>query len=306
MSTAVSSTPVSSTAAPGTDARLTRPATLRSLRLGDLTVSYVPDGGVPLSPTGWLPATTDETWAAHPTYLDATGNLAAGVGGLLVERGERALLIDTGIGPHSLPAAPGEPRGTVHGGALLDSLATLGRTPADIEAVAFTHLHVDHLGWAWQPAPGSDRPAFAHAPYLVAEPEWTHRDLLEAHGTGPEVLAALAPYVRTIADGEEIFPDVRVRLLPGHTPGHAVYDITSGGRQLIAFGDALHSPIQIGHPEWSAAPDHDPDEAADIRRRLVAELQEPHTIGFGIHFADVVFGEVRPGPDGPAWHPLDA
>ncbi|MFC9739555.1 MBL fold metallo-hydrolase [Streptomyces noursei] len=295
-----------STAAPGTDERLRRPAVRRSLRLGATTVTYVPDGAVQLVPRRWLPDTTDATWAAHPEYLDATGNLVAGVGGLLVEHGDRALLIDAGVGPQSFPAEPGNAHGALHGGALLDNLAALCRTPADIEAVAVTHLHTDHLGWAWHPAPGSDHPAFAHADYLIAEPEWAHRDLMAAHGIGPEILGALAPRVRTVADGEEVFPGVRIRFYGGHTPGHAGYEITAGGRRLIAFGDALHSPIQIGHPEWRAAPDHDPAAAVAARRRLIAELQEPDTVGFGIHFADVVFGRVRADGDGTVWHPLDA
>ncbi|MGO4422660.1 MBL fold metallo-hydrolase, partial [Streptomyces sp. MCAF7] len=239
-------------------------------------------------------------------YLDGSGNLVASIGGLLVETRGRALLIDAGFGPQSLPAEPGDARGTVHGGALLDNLAELGRRPEDIEAVAFTHLHIDHLGWALHPAPGGDRPAFAHADYLVAEPEWSQRHLLEAHGTDKETLAALEPYVRTTSDGQEIFPGVRVRFIPGHTPGHAAYVITAGGKRLIAFGDALHSPIQVAHPEWSSVVDHDTTQSTAFRRRLVAELQEPDTIGFGIHFADVVFGEVRPGADGPVWRPVDA
>ncbi|WP_336211711.1 MBL fold metallo-hydrolase [Nonomuraea sp. LPB2021202275-12-8] len=139
----------------------------------------------------------------------------------------------------------------------------------------------------------------------MTEAEWGRRDLLEAHGMAKEI-TALAPRVRTVTDGQEIFPGVRVRLTAGHTPGHAEYVITSGGQRLIAFGDALHSPIQVDHPEWSAAVDHDPVRSADHRRRLVAELEEPGTIGFGIHFADVVFVRVRRGGAGPAWRPLDA
>ncbi|MEV3990670.1 MBL fold metallo-hydrolase [Streptomyces sp. NPDC049837] len=290
--------------------RLRRPSVMRSLRLGEMKVTYVPDGAVQLTPRGWLPATTDAVWEAHPEYLDDSGNLVAGIGGLLVEHGGRALLIDAGFGPQSLPAEPGNAHGAIHGGALLDNLALLGRGPEDIEAVAFTHLHIDHIGWAWHPAPGSDRPAFTRADYLVAEPEWTRRHLLEAHGTGKETLAELAPRVRTVTDGQEVFPGVRVRFVPGHTPGHAAYVITAGGRRLIAFGDALHSPIQVGHPEWSAAPDHDSEQSAGFRHRLVAELQEPGTIGFGIHFADVVFGhvrtDVRANGGRPAWYPVDA
>jgi glyoxylase-like metal-dependent hydrolase (beta-lactamase superfamily II) len=91
----------------------------------------------------------------------------------------------------------------------------------------------------------------------------------------------------------------------GHTPGHTEYVISSGGQRLIAFGDALHSPIQVGHPEWSAVVDHDPARAAEQRHRLVAELAEPDTIGFGIHFADVGFGRVRRDGTGSSWEPVD-
>ncbi|MGW6856927.1 MBL fold metallo-hydrolase [Streptomyces xanthophaeus] len=284
--------------------RLSRPSGVRSIRLGDTKVSYVPDGDVRFRPLRVLPDTTDEVWAAHPEYLDATGHLVGSVGALLVEHGGRALLIDAGFGPQA-HEAPDGPVAVIHGGALTDSLAELGRSPEEVEAVAFTHLHTDHLGWAVHPAPGTERPVFAHADYLVAEPEWDRRDLLEAQGMTEQV-AALAPRVRTVTDGEEVFPGVRVRFTPGHTVGHAEYVITGGGRRLIAFGDAVHSPLQIDHPHWSAAFDHDPARTADHRRRLVAELAEPGTIGFGVHFADVVFGHVRHGGDGPAWRPLDA
>ncbi|GAA0587997.1 MBL fold metallo-hydrolase [Streptomyces crystallinus] len=284
--------------------RLRRPSGIRSIWLGDTKVSYVPDGDVRLRPLELLKDTTDEVWAAHPEYLDATGHLVGSVGALLVEHGERALLIDTGFGPQTLEAPEG-PLGVIQGGALPDSLAALGRAPQDIEAVAFTHLHADHLGWACHPAPGEKQPLLAHADYLISEPEWAGRDLLEAQGMGDQV-AALAPRVRTIADGQEIFPGVRVRITPGHTVGHAEYVITGGGRRLIAFGDAVHSPIQIDHPDWSSGFDHDGDRTAEHRRRLVAELAEPATFGFGVHFADVVFGRVEQGGTGPAWRPVDA
>lgn len=266
----------------------------------------MPDGAIQGRPRDWLPDTTDEVWAEHPEYLDDSGYLVASVGGLLVERGDRALLIDAGLGPLSLPADPGTPNGAMYGGALLDSLAELGRGPEEIEAVAFTHLHIDHFGWAWHPAPGSDQPAFTQADYLVAEPEWAQRDRLGAGGPTGEIAAALAPRVRTVTDGQEIFPGVLIQVTSGHTLGHAQYVLTAGGKRLIAFGDAMHSSIQVDHPEWSCLYDHDRFRSADHRRRLVAELEKPDTIGFGIHFADAVFGLVRRGGAGSAWRPLDA
>ncbi|HZC69052.1 MAG TPA: MBL fold metallo-hydrolase, partial [Jatrophihabitans sp.] len=194
------------------DRRLRRPAVLRTLQLGDATVSFVPDGAVQLRPRGWLPDTTEETWAAHPQYLDGSGNLVGSIGGLLVERAGRALLIDAGFGPQAWPAEPDNAYGAISGGALLDNLAKLGRRPADIDAIAFTHLHIEHVGWAWHPGPNGAPPVFMHADYLVTEPEWAQRALLAEWGTSKEVLAALAPRIRLMRDGQEIFPGVRVRV----------------------------------------------------------------------------------------------
>lgn len=280
-------------------ARLSRAPLARSLRLGDLTVTYVPDGLVRLKPRGWLPAATAADWASHREHLDEDGFLVAGIGGLLVERGDRALLIDTGFGPESLPDDPANPFiGPLYGGGLLDNLRLLGREPRRIETVAITHLHTDHLGWAWSPAPGTGAPPFAHAAHVVAAPEWERRDLAVEGGASEERLAVFAPRVRTAEDGEEIFPGVRVSYAAGHTIGHTTYVITGGDRRLIAFGDALHAPVQVGRPEWSCGIDHDPAESAVHRRRLVEELSRPGTIGYGNHFADVVFGRAEPGPGG--------
>ncbi|MEU6034079.1 MBL fold metallo-hydrolase [Actinomadura sp. NPDC047616] len=162
-----------------------------------------------LPPRGWLPDTTDEVWTAHPDYLDDSGHLVASIGGLLVENGDRALLIDAGFGPQSLPPDPGTPRGAIHGGALLDNLAELGRRPEEIESVASTHLHPDHIGWAWHPAPGGDHPAFVHADHLVSAPEWAQRDLLETHGmtTSPTWCSGRSGGTATAPPGAPSTPD---------------------------------------------------------------------------------------------------
>ncbi|OPG13376.1 MBL fold metallo-hydrolase [Microbispora sp. GKU 823] len=287
-------------------ARLSSAPRIRTLRLGELTISYVPDGLVRLKPRGWLPAATAADWAADRDHLDDGGFLVAGIGALLVERGEHALLIDTGFGPESHPDDPANPfLGELYGGRLLDSLRRLGREPRQIDAVAITHLHTDHLGWAWSAAPGTGTPPFAHATHFVAAPEWERRDLAAEGGATEERLAVFASRVHPAADGEEIFPGVRASFAAGHTVGHTTYTITGGGRRLIAFGDALHSPVQVTHPEWSCGIDHDPGESAEHRRRLVEELSRPDTVGYGGHFADVVFGRAERRSDGRfTWVPV--
>src|SRR3954468_19087478 len=111
--------------------RLTSTPRIRSLRLGDLPITDVTDGAARLKPRGWLPASTDDDWAVYHDHLDDGGFLVAGIGGLLVERGDRALLIDTGFGPKSHFDAPTNPvLDSIYGGELLDNLRRLGREPS--------------------------------------------------------------------------------------------------------------------------------------------------------------------------------
>jgi hypothetical protein len=81
------------------DERLRHPSGIRSLTLGHTKLSYVPDGVATLNARMLLPEPTNEDWAQHAEYLDKDGSLVASVGGLLVERDGRALLIDAGVGP---------------------------------------------------------------------------------------------------------------------------------------------------------------------------------------------------------------
>lgn len=270
--------------------RLRRPSALRTVRVGDFKISYVPDGAMLLKPAGRLPTAPASRWDAYADHLNDTARLVANTGGLLVELGPEALLIDAGFGSRLVPDDPSDPAlGAVHGGGLPAGLARLGRRPETIGAVAFTHLHADHIGWAC-----ADPPLFPAATFVVPKSEWA------AHRLPPEAVRLLTPRLALVAPGEEVFPGVEAFALPGHTSGHTGYTITSRGTRLLAFGDALTTPLQIRHPEWSASDDADPHQSTRHRLRLIAELRRPDTIGFGIHFADVVFGRVQDD----AWVPV--
>ncbi|MFE7120495.1 MBL fold metallo-hydrolase, partial [Streptomyces sp. NPDC057654] len=59
-----------------------------------------------------------------------------------------------------------------------------------------------------------------------------------------------------------------------------------------AFGDAMHSPVQVLHPDWEIVLDHDRAEAERSRRRLIEFLSQDGVYGFGVHFADQQLGTV--------------
>jgi glyoxylase-like metal-dependent hydrolase (beta-lactamase superfamily II) len=277
------------------------PAAVRTLMLDDVVVTYVVDGVVTTRPEKLF---ADAPTGAFAHLCDPDGAMRMSCGGLLVRIGGRTLLIDAGVGVMTSSLAFGR----VDSGAMLDVLSALAVTPADVDVVAFTHLHFDHAGWAFTQGART----FPNARYVLAAQEWA------AYAGGPdddEVATARSVIdefrsgvheLELFDDGEEIVPGVRALVTPGHTPGHTAYEITSQtGRRLIAFGDAFHTQAQVAHPDWMSIVDSDRPDVMSARRRLLARLSEPHTFAFGGHFGDQVFGRVVGDPLGQQrWQPI--
>jgi glyoxylase-like metal-dependent hydrolase (beta-lactamase superfamily II) len=81
------------------------------------------------------------------------------------------------------------------------------------------------------------------------------------------------PWLRTFETEYEVAPGVVVQRTGGHTPGHSVVRLASGGDRLTFVGDAI-LPAGFDHPDWHNAFEHDPEEAARVRIRLLRELAE--------------------------------
>jgi glyoxylase-like metal-dependent hydrolase (beta-lactamase superfamily II) len=287
-----------------TPARWHQPPRVRSVSFGSIRASYVVDGSSKLAPATLFPDSGEDYWRERPEYLDSEGYLTLGAGGLLVEDGEHRVLIDTGMGPILTQPSPDGAFGTIVGGDLLRSLAALGVHHSQLDTIAFTHLHTDHTGWlATVTDPMSGESPLGHAQLVMTREEAEHGP---QPFTGPsqEVIDALQPRLRLLADGELVKPGVVLRLSPGHTVGHAIYEICSGGTTLIAFGDTFHSPAHVEHPEWTDALDLEHVQAVGARHRLLERLSQPDTLGFGLHFADVAFGRVSMAGGHPTWCPV--
>jgi glyoxylase-like metal-dependent hydrolase (beta-lactamase superfamily II) len=270
------------------------PAAVRSLRFDDVVATYVVDGVLTMYPAIFFPEIPGDYWSARPELCTASGDLLMSAGGLLVELSGTKVLIDAGVGALTKDYTFGR----ADCGSMVDVLGALGIHPKDIDVVAFTHLHFDHAGWAY----ANGAKTFPNARYVLATREWAPYEQGEhkADTTTPwHVILKLASEcnaVELVDDGAEIVPGVRALVTAGHTPGHTSYVITSStGRRLVVLGDAFHSPAQLAHPEWLSVADSDASAVESARRRLLAELAEPDTLGFGFHFGDQPFGRVIDG-----------
>jgi glyoxylase-like metal-dependent hydrolase (beta-lactamase superfamily II) len=201
--------------------------------------------------------------------------------------------------------------GNVNSGDLLTTLNAIDLSPGDIDAVAFTHLHPDHTGWAFVDVGDAGwQKTFPNARYILADAEFAPL-LREIPMGAPPQTDALIESLRNdtdltlVGDGDEIWPGVIALVTPGHSPGHTTYVVTTATRhRLVAFGDAFHTPAQLRHTDWTSGPDAYPDAVPKARARLLAELTAPDTLGFAFHFGDQPFGRVVLDEEHhPQWRP---
>ncbi len=272
-------------------------ASQESISIGDIRLTYLPDGEGHIAATGMFPASTPEAWEAHRQWLDDDGRVLTSFGGFLIQTGDRNVVVDLGFGDHSIEIPE---FAAFVGGRFLDSLKQTGVSPGDVDTVIFTHMHVDHVGWTTT----GENLTFPNARHITAEAEWEHWQRPDESGVGPNpeaVLAPLAPRIDRADDGEVIAPGVNLLATPGHTPGHFSVVVSSGTDRAVILGDVVNCPVQIAEPDWAVLFDVDPERARRTADALLAELEGSATMVAGSHFTPSVFGRVVPGQGQRLW-----
>ncbi|MEV7186678.1 MBL fold metallo-hydrolase [Kitasatospora sp. NPDC093102] len=252
------------------------------MRIGDIEVLAITDGtGTETAADILTRPGTDDPWACHQHHREPDGTLTLPLGGFLVRSRERTVLVDAGVGPHD--------DGKYRGGALLDSLAAHGVTPADITDVVFTHLHFDHVGWACV----HDRPVFPHATYRAHRADWQH--FVTGDTATPEAIAKLTPIESQLELFDTDFtlaPGIDALHQPGHTPGTTVYVLSSGGRRALLLGDVVHSVVQFAERDWQVIWDIDPAAARAVRNRIADEAADTDDLLVAAHLPGMRFGRI--------------
>lgn len=264
----------------------------RPISVGDVQVTPVSDGFLRFRPTDFFPRSTRADWEveAHRALLDAHGMLVLPMTSFVLRSSGTTLLVDCGLNQ--------DDGGDWRGGRLPDALAAAGLTPDDIDIVVFTHLHVDHVGWATD----SGRPFFPRATYRchAADWEWSVSAQVGLHEAR---LAALAERIDPVGDGEQLAPGVTAIATPGHTPGHLAIVLSGPGQRAFLLGDVAHCPVQLTPGDWATWGDVDPVGAVRTRERLLREIGGDDMVA-SAHFPELHFGRLVSAGEGRTWVPL--
>jgi glyoxylase-like metal-dependent hydrolase (beta-lactamase superfamily II) len=230
-------------------------------------------------------ALASRAWLS-PDYVTADRSLRVGSSAVVVRTPSAILLVDPWLAFDD-PARLA-PR--------LAALRGAGIEPVEIDFVINTH--VDGLG-ANVEADGS--PTFPNARYLVPQAD------LDALAGQPERHPLLVLQDQGRVDGikgdEHLLPGVHIEAAEGHSEGHVVVWITSGGEHAVITGHLFLHPAQIAAPD-AANGDLDPLALAATRRQLLERCVDLDALLLGPLFAAPGGGRVR--PDGSSWKLIPA
>jgi glyoxylase-like metal-dependent hydrolase (beta-lactamase superfamily II) len=279
-----------------------------AVRVGEIDVLVVSDGVLPL-PTKMLGHNADAAsraaWLTDMFLPQDAFDWSLNV--VVVRSGNQTILIDAGLGldPNlNLPRA----------GQLIKRLESAGIDLASVTDVVLTHMHMDHIGGLLvEGVKDRLRPdlrihvAAAEVKFWEA-PDFTHAymppgfpDALRA--TAKRFVEEYRGQLRQFDEEHEVAPGVVVHRTGGHTPGHSVVRLASGGDRLTFAGDAVFA-VGFDHPDWHNGFEHDPEEAARVRVRLLRELAETGEQLVATHLPFPSVGRVAVDGDAFRWVPV--
>ncbi len=279
-----------------------------AVKVGDIDVMVISDGVLPL-PTAMLGHNADPairaTWMEDmflpPDAFDWALNVA------VVRSGAQTILIDAGLGSDPdlhLPRA----------GQLIKRLEAAGIDLTSVTDVVLTHMHMDHIGGLLvEGVKGQLRPDLRIHVAAAEVKFWESPDFsLTSMPPGfPDALRSTATrfikeygdFLRPFENEYEVAPGVVARRTGGHTPGHVVVRVASGNEGLTFAGDAVFT-VGFEHPDWYNGFEHDPEEAARVRMRLLQEVAATGELLVATHLPFPSVGRVAVDGDVFRWVPV--
>jgi len=277
-----------------------------ALKVGDIEVMVVSDGVLLLPGAMLAHNAAPEVRAAWlkenflpPDAFDWALNV------VVVRSGSQTILIDAGMGTEfpDLEKA----------GHVIHRLESAGVDLAEVTDVVLTHMHMDHIGGLLVDGVKARLRPDLRIYVAAAEVKfWEDPDFSRVampdgfpdalRKTARKFAAEYCSQLRTFEERHQVAPGVVVTRTGGHTPGHSVVRVTSGGEQLTFAGDLVFT-VGFEHPDWFNGFEHDPEEAARVRIDLLKELAETGGLLVATHMPFPSIGHVAVSGNAFRWVP---
>jgi glyoxylase-like metal-dependent hydrolase (beta-lactamase superfamily II) len=256
------------------------------LQLDDFKLHAICDGTVALDGGAMFGVVPRPLWE-RAFVPDDRNRIRLALRCLLIDAGERKVLVDDGIGSRW----DGKHRamyGIDHAATDLDrELEKAGVTREQITDVVLTHLHFDHAGGTVRAVEGEARLSFPNATYHLQRRhwKWAHQPSEKDRGSfRPEDFAALEKSGRLhlLEGATELYDGIHLFISEGHTVGLQLVRVERGGKTVVFCGDLVPTTAHL-KAAWVAAYDLYPLTVIEEKKQLLAQAVEEGWILFLEH-----------------------
>ena len=261
-----------------------------SFQLGDLKISQLSDGATFRDPKILFDGVEEKDWVSALGLTNSSELIPFNFSTFLIESQQNKWLVDTAYGFR-------EPEDNTESCAeLLLRLSEKNVQPEDIDFVVHSHLHFDHVGWNLDQ---NNKITFPNATHIVAEQEfdWWINYEGNDHPLKEKVQEKFQPLIennqiKTFVGDYKVNEFLTMIYAPGHTPGHTIQLIESGGESLILVGDGAHHPQHLVHQDWHPIFDWDRPQARAARKKIANIAIEKDSIVSGVHWPILTLGKL--------------
>lgn len=216
---------------------------------------------------------------------------------LLVEVGDRKILIDNGFGQERAEKFKQIFAFTGGEDYLAKGLDAAGLALSDITDVVLTHLHFDHCGGSTVNKNGNPEPAFPNAIYHIQKRQLEHarsrleRDKASYHLVDFEPLVD-AGKVNIVEEEWVLVEGMDFIICNGHTPAMQLARIRDNGETLLFAADLIPLACQFPIP-WIMSYDLYPVTTLNEKKNVLGQAAKEGWTFFFEHDPNHKFGKVQ-------------
>ena len=263
-------------------------------KLGTVTVTTILEGYAqrhdmhPFLATNATPEAVEAVATEHRLPYPA---MEHGFVATIIQTPDHLIAVDPGFGENSpMPTA----------GFFNHLLVNAGYRLEDIDKVAISHCHPDHIGNLMT----NGAATFPNAEVMVGKREYEYWEQGEnisemrkpTQALFNKVVAPLKDSIRLLEPGDSLVPELSAVDAFGHSAGHFCFQLESEGQRLMLLNDTVpHYVASFALPEWHFSMDDDPDTAAITRQRILEMVvaEDIPVTGFHIPFPSIGYVEKK-------------